>query len=330
MRVVVFGASGNVGSAVVRALGQEPQVNAIVGVARRRPDWVPPKTAWVSADVARDDLQRIVRGADAVVHLAWQFQPTHDPYATWESNGIGSARLLDALGEADVPVLVYASSVGAYSPNLDDDPVDETWPTHGWPAAAYGREKAYVERLVDAYVARFPDRRVVRLRQAFVFQTESASQQRGLFAGPLLPGRLIGRGLMPILPWPHGLRFQAVHADDLADAYCRAILDPVRGAFNIAAEPIVTGERLAALLRARLLPIPPQLVRGSMWGAWRAHVLPAPPELFEMALRLPVMSTRRAGAELGWSPRHSGIDAVSAFLDGLRQGARGPTPPLSA
>jgi nucleoside-diphosphate-sugar epimerase len=330
MRVVVVGASGNVGSAVVRALSDEPQVASVVGVARRQPDWLPPKTQWMTADLARDDLVSAVRGADVVIHLAWQFQPTHDPYVTWQTNVIGTARLLDALDRAGVPALVYASSVGAYSPATDDQPADESWPTHGWPMAAYGREKAYVERLIEAHIAEHPDRRVVLLRPAFIFQAEAASQQRRLFAGPLLPRRLIRPALVPVVPWPRGLRFQALHADDAADAYRRAVIGSVRGPFNIAAEQIVTGQQVAQLLNARLVELPADVVRASMWGAWHAHLIPASPDLFDLARQLPIMSTQRAQTELKWSPQHSGPDAVGAFLHGLSHRAGGPTPPLAA
>lgn len=330
MRVVVVGASGNVGSTVVKALSDEPQVSSIVGVARRQPQWQPPKTEWITADITRDDLLPALRGADVVVHLAWQFQPTHDPYVTWETNVVGTARLLDALHRAGVAALVYASSVGAYSPAAGDEPVDETWPTHGWPMAAYGREKAYVERLLDAHAAEYPDRRIVRLRPAFIFQTEAASQQRRLFAGPLLPGRLIRPELVPIVPWPRGLRFQALHADDVADAYRRAVVEKVRGPFNIAADQVVTGEQMAQLLGARLVELPPDVVRASMWSAWQARLVPASPDLFDLARRLPIMDTQRARTELGWSPRQSGPDVVATFLHGLSHRAGGPTPPLAA
>ena len=70
MKVVVVGATGNVGTAVVRALTADDRVSEIVGFARRRPDWERPKTTFVAADVASDDLVPHLRGADAVVDLA--------------------------------------------------------------------------------------------------------------------------------------------------------------------------------------------------------------------------------------------------------------------
>jgi nucleoside-diphosphate-sugar epimerase len=116
-RVVVIGASGNVGTSVLEALSRDPEVGSIVAVARRTPrDWTRPKTTWRQADVGTDDLVALVRGADAVIHLAWLFQPTHRPATTWQNNVIGSIRVFDAVASAGVPVLIYASSVGAYSP----------------------------------------------------------------------------------------------------------------------------------------------------------------------------------------------------------------------
>jgi nucleoside-diphosphate-sugar epimerase len=91
MRVVVVGATGNIGTSLVEVLAADEQIDTIVGVARRRPQWQPPKTSWIQADVCHDDLAKHFRGADAVVQLAWIFQPTHDEVATWRNNVLGRA-----------------------------------------------------------------------------------------------------------------------------------------------------------------------------------------------------------------------------------------------
>ncbi len=225
MRVVVVGATGNIGTAVVDALRGEPEVDSIVGVARRGPGELPPGVEFHRADIRTDDLVAAFRGADAVVHLAWLFQPTHRPADTWDNNVIGAERVLAAASAAGVRTLVCASSVAAYSPARDDEPVRETWPTDGWPLAAYPREKAYVERVLDAFERAHLEMRVVRMRPSFVFQRSSASQQRRLFAGPLVPNALVRPGL-PILPVPKGLRFQAVHSADAGRAFAHAVVLP--------------------------------------------------------------------------------------------------------
>jgi nucleoside-diphosphate-sugar epimerase len=330
LRIVVTGASGNVGTSVVQALSDEPAVSSILGLTRREPRWSCPKLEWASADVGEDDdLDRFLTGADVVIHLAWLFQPARDPVTTWRANVLGAIRTFEAVARQRVPALIHASSVGAYSPGPKDSPVTESWPTHGWPTAAYCREKAYLERYLDAFAQQNPNTRVVRMRPAFLFKREAATEQRRLFAGPLFAGGLARPGLIPIVPDLPGLRFQTLHTADAADAYRQAALRAVSGAFNIAADPVLDAPALAELLGARTIPMPRWAVRGPLAVAWRLHAVPAAPDLFDAVLRLPLMDSGRARRELDWSPRHSATDAVAEFLTGLREGAGMPTPPLT-
>jgi UDP-glucose 4-epimerase len=328
-RIVVTGATGNIGTSVVAALSEHPEVASIVGVARRRPSWEVPKTEWVAADV-RDDLTVTFAGADAVIHLAWHFQPTHSPETTWRSNVLGSRAVFAAVVAAKVPALVHASSVGAYSPGPKDRPVDETWPTDGWPQAAYTREKAYLERVLDTFERDQPAVRTVRIRPAFVFKQAASQEQRRIFAGPFVPGKLLRPGLVPVVPDLSGLVMQTVHASDVAQAFTLAALGDVSGAFNVAADPVVDPQLLGELLHARpvRMPVPP--LRALLAAAWQLRLVPASPDLFDAVLRLPIMDTTRARTVLGWSPKYSAREALEDFLKGLREPAALPTPPLAS
>jgi nucleoside-diphosphate-sugar epimerase len=328
MRVVVAGASGNVGTSLLRALGGEAAVTSVLGLARRRPELELAKTTWATADVAADDLTGHFRGADVVVHLAWLIQPSHDPFAMWRTNVVGTERVLAAASQAGVGAVVCASSVGAYSPGPKDRRVDEAWPTHGVTTSSYSRDKAYQERLLDLFERDHPQVRVVRLRPALTFKKEAASEIRRYFLGPLVPGSLARADAIPVVPRVKRLRTQAVHADDVAQAYRLAVVGDARGPFNLAVDPVLDADALAAILQARPVRVPTGLLKAGAAATWRLHLQPVSPGWLDLALQSPLLDAGRARAELGWRPRRNATETLQELLAGLREGAGAPTPPL--
>jgi UDP-glucose 4-epimerase len=328
MRVVVVGGTGNVGTSTIEALGRAAEVESILGLARRVPDWEPPKTEWAQADIVSDDLVSLLRGADAVIHLAWLIQPSRDQARLRAVNVDGSRRLFQAVADAEVPALVYASSVGAYSPGPKDRAVDEAWPTGGIATSFYSRHKAEVERILDRFEAEHPSMRVVRLRPALIFKGDAAEEVRRLFAGPFLPSFLLHPRMIPFVPRIAGLRFQAVHSLDVGQAYRLAAVSAAGGPFNIAAGPVLGPDELADALDARALPLPAAAVRGLTWASWQLRLQPTPPGWLDMALQVPIMDTSRARTVLGWEPRYSSGEALLELLEGMRKGRGISTPPL--
>ena len=329
MRVVVVGATGNVGTSLVGALARDSEVDSVLGLARRLPALQVPKVEWATADVAVDELAPHFRGADAVVHLAWAIQPSRDRNLLWRINVSGSDRVFQAVADAGVPALVYASSVGAYSPGPKDRFVEESWPTHGIPTSFYGRHKAEVERRLDRFEQEHPKVRTVRLRPGLIFKREAASGIRRLFAGPFFPSPLARRGFVGFVPAIPGLRFQAVHSLDVGEAYRLAVKSNVRGAFNIAAEPVLDPPELARIFGARPVPVPRGVARAAAALSWRLRLQPTPEGWLDMGLEVPLLDTTRAKTELGWVPAHGADEALLELFDGLRERAGLDTPPLS-
>lgn len=337
-RIVVVGATGNVGTAVVRRLAAEPDVQ-VVGVARRLPDvhTAPYGDAvWHAVDVgasdAVDQLAAVFRGADAVIHLAWALQPTHDIPVQYRTNVTGTANVLAAVARVSVPQVVVASSVGTYR-GVDAAGkrlrVDESWPVDGIPTATYSIHKAENERAMDAFAQANPDVVVTRLRPGLIFQRAAAAEIRGLFLGPLVPMQIVRWVQWAVLPLPYPFVFQAVHADDVADAYWRAVDRRAAGAFNIAAAPVLTPPRIAAVLGMRgAVRIPLRLLRGLVTLTWRLRIQPTDAGWIDIAAFVPIMRTDRARTELGWEARHTSEDAlrdlVSGFADGANVEGSGP------
>jgi nucleoside-diphosphate-sugar epimerase len=263
------------------------------------------------------------------VHLAWLIQPGRDEALTRRVNVSGSERVFAAVVAARVPALIYASSVGAYSPGPKDRRVDESWPTNGIATSFYSRHKAEVERQLDRLQAEQPRLRIARLRPGLIFKREAATEIRRLFLGPLVPGALWRSSLVPLCPAVPGLRFQAVHSDDVAEAFRAAVLSDGGGAFNIAAEPVLGPEELAGMLDARMVSVSPRVVRGLAAASYRMRLQPAEPGWVDMGLGVPLMSVERARRELAWSPRRTAVEALGELAKGMRDGADDRTAPLA-
>lgn len=332
MRIVITGATGNVGTALLDRLGRDD--HELVGVVRRPPQdpSLAGRVTWHAADLARPEsiepLTAACRGADAVVHLAWGFQPSHR-LDLLEALGVGGTRrVLEAVAATGVPHLVHMSSVGAYSPRSGLSPVDESYPTHGVPTSPYSRHKAAAERLLDDFATERPDVRVTRMRPGIIGQRDAGSALLRYGVPGLVPAAALRH--VPVLPCDTSLRIPVVHADDVAQAIAVALQGRISGAFNLAAEPVVTAQDVADVLGARLLPVPARLLRAGVSAAWHARVLQLDPGWIDLGFAVPLLDTSRARAELGWAPTMTGIEVLEEMVSGMATAAHGRTPALRA
>jgi len=331
MRIVITGASGNVGSALLRRLASSGE-HELVGVARRLPDQAPPFDAatWHALDLTSEGcvgpLTEVVEGADAVVHLAWGFQPTHDEAHLRELALGGTRRVLGAVAAAGVPHLVHMSSIGAYSPRRDDHPVAEDWPTRGVPSSMYSRHKAAAERLLDDFEATQPDVTVSRMRPGIIGQRDAGSSLLRYGLPGLVPASVLRH--VPVLPLDRRLRLPMVHADDVADAFVRVLQQRAGGAFNLAAPPLITVDDLGSALEARPVHVPAGLLRAVVLASWRARLQPVDPGWLDMAYSVPALDTGRAARVLGWEPRTDALTVLRETLAGMSSAQAGSSPVL--
>ena len=123
------------------------------------------------------------------MHLAWGFQPSHREDYLEELGVGGTRRVIEAATAAGVRHLVHMSSVGAYSPKRDDQPVDETWPTGGVRTSMYSRHKSAAERLLDQLEGGGSDLVVTRMRPGIVGQRSAGSALLRYGLPAVVPGR---------------------------------------------------------------------------------------------------------------------------------------------
>jgi UDP-glucose 4-epimerase len=338
VRIVITGASGNVGTALLRRLSRDDGEHELVGVCRRPPSGGHPydTASWTALDLAapavQETLRPLVRGADAVVHLAWGFQPSRDS-AYLDRVGVAGTRAVIGAAQAEgVPHLVHMSSVGAYSPRPDTTPaarvgVTESWPTDGIDTLAYSVEKVAAERLLDEHEHNHPDgTTVARLRPGLIVQRDAGSALLRYGIPAYLPSGLLRH--VPLLPLDRDLVVPLVHSDDVADAVVRVLQRRATGAFNLAADPPITREVIASVLRARPVHLPRQVLRTAAALTWWVQLQPLDPGWIDLAFAIPLLDSSRARQELGWTPAVDARTALAEVVAGMAETAATTSPAL--
>ncbi|GAA1994993.1 NAD-dependent epimerase/dehydratase family protein [Nakamurella flavida] len=323
MRIAVVGASGNIGTALLRALQADGRQHEVIGVVRRPPPPEPPYDAvlWHALDiadpVAPERLAAIVAGVDVVVNLAWGFQPSHDP-AYLERVGVGGTRaVLDAVRTAGVGHLVHMSSVGTYSPARSGQRVTEDYPRDGIPSSPYSQHKAAAERLLDrAERDAGEDLLIARMRPGLVLQRAAGSSLLRYGLPALVPAAVLR--WLPLLPLDQQFCVPVVHSDDVADAIVRVVEQRAGGAFNLSAEPSIGRREVAAALGAKAVQLPAKVLRGAADLAWRLHLQPLDPGWIDLAFGVPLLDTTRARDVLGWAPTVDARRALGELIEGMR------------
>ncbi|TFV65359.1 UNVERIFIED_ORG: NAD-dependent epimerase/dehydratase family protein [Bacillus sp. AZ43] len=338
LRIAVTGATGNVGTALLRRLTEPGSgVAEVRGLARRQPPDLAPYSAarWHLTDLgetgSEEVLAELLDGVDAVVHLAWALQPGRRPDLLRRVNVEGSLRLARAATAAGVAQFVHMSSIGAYAGGAVGQKVTEDWPTTGVPSAQYSRDKAEAERLVREVLGRHPATTLTVVRPTLVLQPEAGSEIGRYFLGPWLFGaaRMLPGSVARLLPLPlPTVAVSFIHADDVADAIVRMLDRRVPGPFNLAAEPLLDSDGIARALGTVRVPVPAFALRTALHAAFAAHVVPTEPGWLDMGTSLPALDTGRARRLLDWAPVHRGDEVLARFVAALGRGEGAPGPLL--
>ncbi|MBI3790610.1 MAG: SDR family oxidoreductase [Gemmatimonadetes bacterium] len=308
-RVLVTGAAGTIGRALVTALVDEVRagrVGAVVGTdVRDFPAARPAELTWVPHDVRQEGLARILSAhrITVVVHLAAIVTP--GPRSTrafeYDVDVNGSRRVLDACVAARVRRLVVTSSGAAYGYHPDHPPrIPESWPIRGNEAFAYSHHKRLVEEMLAAARAEQPGLEQVIFRVGPVIGPSVNNQITALFERARL---LAIRGA--------DAPFAFIHEADVIRCLVRAVSSPVTGIFNLSGDGALTLEEIAQLLGKRTLVLPAWLLTAALAIAKPLGLSRYGPEQVDFLRYRPVLDNAKLKAEFGFVPA---MDSRAAFL----------------
>ena len=318
--VAVTGPTGEIGISAVTALEREPAVDAILGMARRPFDpsslgWV--KTTYQQGDILdREAVDALVARADVVVHLAFVIMGSRE-----ESERInlqGTRNVFEAAVAVERPRrLVYTSSVAAYGYHSDNPvPLTEDVPARGSAEHYYSEQKAACEALLADVTKDSPLEAFV-LRPCIVAGPRATALADAMPWNQLpAPVRAVTKALpvlKPVVPDP-GFPLQLIHHDDVATAIALAATAPAPpGAYNIAADGVVTVADVAKALGGRPVRVPALAASAASAAISRVPFVPSMLEWLHTARTSVVMDTTKARTELGWQPVYSSAETLAAL-----------------
>ena len=152
--ILVTGGAGFIGSNLVDALlARGYAVRVLDNLSTGKRENLPHDVELIVGDVADADcVRRAVQGCRAVVHLAAVASvqaSVDDPIGTHQSNLVGTLNLCEAMREAGVKRMLFASSAAVYGNNGEGQAIDED--THKAPLTPYAADKLASEHYLDFY-----------------------------------------------------------------------------------------------------------------------------------------------------------------------------------
>ena len=249
------GASGFIGSAVVRALvGSGYSVCALV-----RPSSPRGNLDGLNIDIEEGDMRdpdvvgRAARGARYVLHVAADYRLwARNPQQLMQNNVEGTRVVMAAAMAAGAERIVYTSSVATLTTSEIGRPADETRPLAETEAiGSYKRSKVAAERIVEAMI-------VKQQLPAVIVNPTAPVGPRDLRPTPT--GRIIVEAASGRMPAFVDTGLNLVHVDDVAAGHVAALQHGRIGErYILGGEDITLAELLARI--ARLLGRRPPRIR---------------------------------------------------------------------
>jgi nucleoside-diphosphate-sugar epimerase len=308
--VAVTGAASGLGTALVDALAEAPEVKRVVAI-----DPAPPPTrgrtrrgavTWRTGDVRDPALSATLAGADAVVHLAGDRAADSDPSQRRALNLRGTETLLTAVAAAGIGRAVLVTSAMVYGAEPDNPvPLDEDGPLRAEADLTLVGDWVEMERIADRIERAHPSLDLIRVRPASLVGAETDAVLPRMFEAPRL---LVLKGNRP--------HWQFCHADDLVSALVWAATGRVDGAVTVGSEGWLEHDEVEAISGLRSLVVPSTVAYATAERLHRVGVVPAPASELRYLAHPWVVGSQRLRAA-GWQPSWTNDAALAAHVESV-------------
>jgi UDP-glucose 4-epimerase len=302
--VLITGICGRLGKHLARVLHRERRV---VGVDRRPFLDKPKDVEHAQVDVRRKKLKDVFRAGDieAVVHLGVMHDPRASAADHHSWNVAGFTKLLEYVGQFQIPKLVVLSSANVYGPQAQNPQfLTEEAPLLGGQNFSDIRDLVEVDMLAQSFFWKLPETETVILRPVHIVGAVHNAPSNFLRLNPIMTVM----GFDPMA--------QVIQQADVVHALELALRPGIRGIFNVAGPEPVPLSRMIKLLERQRLSVPYSLARVVLRRLWSLRLTTFPAPELDHIRYVCMVDDRRARQVLGFAPRMTLEQTVRSVDEG--------------
>ena len=306
-RIAVTGASGYVGSLLIRRLAGCEAVGGILAIDVRDPSSPFGEcVSFVRQDVSQPFPRLFAEHSiDTVVHLAYELRQGRDREANRRVNVDGTTRTLDACRRAGVRRLVYLSSTSVYGAHPDNpEALSEEMPARPIAGFQYSEDKLQSEKLIARFASEAHGVTACILRCCPVMGANADNFIARAFGKPFL---VAVSGANPPM--------QLIHEDDLGRCLETAVLGDAEGLYNVAGSGSISWGEMASARGRRVFSAPAWLLYPATQLTWDLRLQSDSPALgLDFVRHRWLADAGKIEREVGFRPRFSSRDAWEAHV----------------